>query len=412
MDNLTHTLISALVGDAIHRSTPASPTLTENSRRNVAVAVMVIGGNLPDIDVTYTGWGASTLDYLLHHRGHTHTVVGALVLSLLLFVAVRLWWRYRKIEPHPADIRFLIALAVLAPLLHIALDFTNSYGVHPFWPADDHWYYGDAVFIVEPLLWACSAPLLCTARSRISRVVVALALVTAVGLSWFSGLVPASLAALLTLLTVGLALAGRFLSARTALLSGVAAWLAVTAVFVTTSRIAEAQVGSLMAGEFPAARTLDIVLTPTPANPVCREVLAVQFDGDRYMARRAFHSLSPAWIPADRCAQSGLTGLPSAPLAPVDRTSTDATAWVGEFSIAASLPATLAREYCAVGALMQFARVPWAAPRGDGWVAGDLRYDREPELGFAEVEVGPATDECPRRRPPWVPPREDLLEGR
>ena len=192
MDNLTHTLISALVGDAIHRSTPASPTLTENSRRNVAVAVMVIGGNLPDIDVTYTGWGASTLDYLLHHRGHTHTVVGALVLSLLLFVAVRLWWRYRKIEPHPADIRFLIALAVLAPLLHIALDFTNSYGVHPFWPADDHWYYGDAVFIVEPLLWACSAPLLCTARSRISRVVVALALVTAVGLSWFSGLVPAS----------------------------------------------------------------------------------------------------------------------------------------------------------------------------------------------------------------------------
>src|SRR6185436_9668331 len=106
-------------------------------------------------------------------------------------------------------------------------------------------------------------------------------------------------------------------------------------------------------------RTLDIVLTPTPANPVCREVLAVQFDGDRYMARRAFHSLSPAWIPADRCAQSGLTGVPSAPLAPGDRTSTDAIAWFGEFSIAASLPASLAREYCAVGALMQFARVPW-----------------------------------------------------
>jgi len=101
-----------------------------------------------------------------------------------------------------------------------------------------------------------------------------------------------------------------------------------------------------------------------------------------------------------------------APLAPVARASTDATVWVGEFSIAASLPATLARDYCAVGALMQFARVPWAAPRGDGWVVGDLRYDREPELGFAEVEVGPGADECPHVGAPWVPPREDLLGGR
>ena len=87
------------------------------------------------------------------------------MLSVLLFAAVRLWWRYRKVEPSAADVRVLIVLAVLAPLLHLALDFTNSYGVHPFWPVDNHWYYGDAVFIVEPLIWACSAPLLFTLRS-------------------------------------------------------------------------------------------------------------------------------------------------------------------------------------------------------------------------------------------------------
>ena len=55
MDNLTHTLISAMVGEAIHRSTPASSTLTESSRRNVAITVMVVGGNLPDIDLVHTG---------------------------------------------------------------------------------------------------------------------------------------------------------------------------------------------------------------------------------------------------------------------------------------------------------------------------------------------------------------------
>jgi inner membrane protein len=96
----------------------------------------------------------------------------------------------------------------------------------------------------------------------------------------------------------------------------------------------------------------------------------------------------------------------------VAQASSDAMAWVGEFSIAADVPATLAERYCAVDALMQFARVPWAAPRDDGWVVGDLRYDREPELGFAEIEVGPTTDDCRHLRPPWVPPRQDLLNDR
>ena len=63
-------------------------------------------------------------------------------------------------------------------------------------------------------------------------------------------------------------------------------------------------------------------------------------------------------------------------------------------------------------ALFQFARVPWAVPQGDGWLVGDLRYDREPELGFAEIDVGPATTTARAYRPPWVPPRQDLLDDR
>lgn len=409
MDNLTHTLISALVGEAIHRSTPASPTLTESARRNIAIGVMVIGGNLPDSDVLYTALAGTKLDYLLQHRGYTHTIVGVLILSLLLFGAVRLWWRYRRIEPAPADVRFLIVLALLAPLLHLGLDFTNSYGVHPFWPVDNHWHYGDAVFIVEPLLWACTAPLLFTMRSRVMRVAIALVLVIGIGVSWFSGLVPAPLAALLTLLTLGLAALGRYTSARTALTSGVVAWLVVTAVFVATSRMANSQVEGLLASGFPTSRTLDTVLTPMPANPVCHEVLTVQVVDDRYVMRSGIHSVMPALLPAGRCAQLRLSGTPTAPLTAVNQASTDEMAWVGELSIAADLPATLAQDYCAADALLQFARVPFAVPNGDGWLIGDLRYDREPELGIAEIEVGPATDGCPRFRPPWVAPRQDLL---
>jgi inner membrane protein len=163
---------------------------------------------------------------------------------------------------------------------------------------------------------------------------------------------------------------------------------------------------------FPGERTLDTVLTPSPVDPFCREVLTVSLAGDRYVARSALHSLLPGWMPADECAQRRLATTPTAPLVPVARPSTEEVAWVGELSIPRTVPVTLAQDYCAVSALMQFARVPWAVPRDDGWLVGDLRYDREPELGFAEIEVGPGNDPCLAYRPPWVPPRQDLLDGR
>ena len=413
MDNVTHTLISVVIGEAAHRSLPPSAMLSDRARRTIAIGVMAVGGNLPDADVIYTGWAGSTLDYLLHHRGHTHTVLGALGLSVLLFAVVRLWWRHRKVTPGRSDIVFLAALCVVAPLLHIGLDFTNSYGVHPLWPIDNRWYYGDSVFIVEPLLWACAAVLLFTLPSRVMRILVAVVLGAGFGLSWFTGFVPVLFAALLTVLTLGLAALSRWAPARVALAGGVAAWLLLTATFVVTARTAKGDFESQLAQAFPAARTLDTVLTPLPANPVCRDILAVQVTEDRYVLRRAFHSLAPALVPARECAEMGLIRgtETTAALTAVPVQESDAVSWVGELAMPVGVLATLASEYCAVDALMQFARAPWAREQAGTWIVGDLRYDMEPGLGLAEVEVGPGRDECPRLPAPWVPPREDLLDG-
>jgi inner membrane protein len=46
----------------------------------------------------------------------------------------------------------LFLYAYLAGLTHILLDFTNNYGVRPFWPFSERWYSWDIVFIVEPIL--------------------------------------------------------------------------------------------------------------------------------------------------------------------------------------------------------------------------------------------------------------------
>ncbi len=46
----------------------------------------------------------------------------------------------------------LFFYACLAGLSHILLDFTNNYGVRPFWPFSEKWYSWDIVFIVEPIM--------------------------------------------------------------------------------------------------------------------------------------------------------------------------------------------------------------------------------------------------------------------
>jgi inner membrane protein len=44
--------------------------------------------------------------------------------------------------------------AWIAALSHILLDYTNNYGVRPFFPFNPRWYAGGIVFIFEPVLFA------------------------------------------------------------------------------------------------------------------------------------------------------------------------------------------------------------------------------------------------------------------
>jgi inner membrane protein len=295
--------------------------------------------------------------------------------------------------------------------LHLGLDFTNSYGVHPFWPFDNRWFYGDAVFIVEPLLWICATPLLFTLRSRFARALVGLTLIAGIGLSIGTGMVPMPLVVALVLLSLTLAAVGRAATARNALVAGLVTWLAITAVFFTTGSMANTRISALLARDFAAAQTLDLVLTPLPVNPFCREVFVVQADSDHYVVRKAAHSLAPGWFPAASCSVRAAGSTVTAPLQPVSVPSGAAMNWIGEISLPRPLLGELSQRYCAVRALLHFARVPWAQASNGGWVVGDLRFDREPELAFAEFKVSPGHDDCPGIIPGWVPPRSELLNN-
>ena len=106
-----------------------------------AAVTAVIASNFPDIDSIAGLWG--TAAYLDHHRGITHSLIGvpifALVLSGVMYIFSEKFWQ-------------TYSIAVIAMATHPALDYLNSYGLRPFLPWSQKWFYGDAVFIIDPYL--------------------------------------------------------------------------------------------------------------------------------------------------------------------------------------------------------------------------------------------------------------------
>jgi inner membrane protein len=158
-----------------------------NRRAAYATVTMVVAAEFPDIDML---WGLrGPVESFTHHRGMTHTFLGlpfeaALIVGVVYAVHR---WRVRRaslpqrLKPDSsatpygtaeavplrendagrlsgpltaAPVRWgvLYGLAMVALLSHLLLDYTNNYGLRPFFPFNDHWYAASIVFIVDPLM--------------------------------------------------------------------------------------------------------------------------------------------------------------------------------------------------------------------------------------------------------------------
>ena len=70
---------------------------------------------------------------------------------------------------------------------------------------------------------------------------------------------------------------------------------------------------------------------------------------------------------------------------------------------------SLTRDNCEAAAFSRFARALFISRREEQWLIGDLRFDREPGLGLAELALNNNPTSCPRHVPPWTPPRSDVV---
>jgi inner membrane protein len=409
VDNLTHTLVGLVLADAVATALPKRPSARARGLFRLASAV---GNNLPDLDFLYARITPGKLGYLLHHRGHTHTLLAGTVLGALALALFLLWTRRRALELTRAETLALAGLSVLGPWAHVGMDALNNYGVHPFWPVYDGWLYGDAVFIIEPWFWVFSIPPLALASAtRIGRAVLALCLAGGLVLAWIMPIAgwPTALA-----LTLGSALSvvvsGR-LGERGRAWLGLGGCLAVMLTFLTASGVARAElVGAVTATSGGRVTIVDTVLTPAPANPLCWQGIVVGRREDRYVLTVALVSVAPSLTPAERCG-FGPTGV-SLGMAASSERSTPAVHFQGEHHAPLAELRELARSNCHAGAFLRFARAPFWKDRGATVVLGDLRYDRDEAGGFAELEVPARSTACPGWIPPWTPPRHDLVEAR
>ena len=332
-------------------------------------------------------------------------MVGALV----VWVVVLSIWRSRSGQTLVRrDVWWLLGLFVVSIGSHLVLDWTNSYGVHLFWPIENHWAYGDAVFIVEPWFWVVAVPTLVLATtSRVARVLLALVLAVGLVLAWEVSLVSRGAAVVLTIgAALSVAVAWR-LPPSARVMVAVGGWIAVTLVMLGGSVSARRTIEGAVRGADPAAELLDVALTPLPANAVCLTALTVERVGGMYRVDVARVSAAPAITPAARCGGRESIG---PPLHASSRRSTAAVQWDAEWSVPAAPLVALARQSCPALAALRFIRVPiWRDYPDSIVMLGDLRYGGT-GTGFSDVRVPARATRCQRAVPPWTPPRSDVLD--
>jgi inner membrane protein len=144
LDNLTHSLVGLTAAKAgLEKLSPG------------ATALCILAANAPDSDIVVLAIG-DRWDFLQHHRGITHSIVGVIALALLLpliFYAIDLLLSRLRKRAAVVKLKGLLLASFIVSATHPLLDWTNTYGIRFLLPWNERWFYGDLVFIVDPVMW-------------------------------------------------------------------------------------------------------------------------------------------------------------------------------------------------------------------------------------------------------------------
>lgn len=147
MDPITHVVSGALASQAVRETFPGK----------ALVPCAIVAAWIPDVDIFFT---RDPEVYLQAHRGITHSLAGGIFVALA--VALGFWLVKRKEWPFGR----LFAFSYCCVLLHIFLDWANSYGTMIFSPFSAYRAMLGSVFIIDPFLTLGIVAFLVTALLR------------------------------------------------------------------------------------------------------------------------------------------------------------------------------------------------------------------------------------------------------
>jgi inner membrane protein len=134
MDNLTHTAIGLFLSRAgLGRWSPR------------ATPIVILAANAPDIDVLSAVGGG--LNYLHYHRHFTHSLLAMPILALTVVLLVKLIGR------KPVHWLGALGAALIGVASHLALDWTNLYGIRLLLPFSSDWQRVDLTGVVDLWIW-------------------------------------------------------------------------------------------------------------------------------------------------------------------------------------------------------------------------------------------------------------------
>lgn len=407
MDNLSHSLAGLAVGEFVHRRLPEESDIDRNRlRRRLLLITGWLGSNFPDLDLVLTPLLPEPLGYLLHHRGHTHTLLYAIPQALLVWAMIWLLWPgARRLLKQSAAARTGFALTLcIGFALHLLMDSLNSYGIHPFHPFESRWFYGDMVFIVEPLFWvAFGVPIIMTIQRGSVKFLFIAMMTGALLFFTIEEFLPWTSLALLV--GLGFVLAGiqRKADARntTAFILSAIAGIGFVGTQAAASYQATQTVIQDLKSKDPQSRFLDASMTSFPANPFCWMFVSIESKEAEgiYRLRRGIVSLAPDVLPVANCPARF-----SEPA--LQNEATAAIAFFLEEEGKLETLRTLYDENCHFNAWMRFARTPLV----NGERATDIRFSSSPRGNFTTMNFDDFKDrECSPHIPAWGFPRLDLL---
>jgi len=407
VDNITHSLFGAAVSESVWTLVP-QPKKKEwhPMTRRVLLLTSVLANNFPDLDILYSRWMHANpqLGNLLHHRGHTHTVLIALLQSLLLLGLTKLT---QKIKGNclKTEWGYVSLLAFLGPLTHILLDSLNNYGVHPFWPLDNGWKYGDLIFVLEPWAWVSfSLFLFFSSSNKKMKILWAFFPIFGLSLTWFLGVVPLTLCIVLTvwalfLIAIMINATPKSRVGWNWVLLGL-----VLVVFRWAYLETRFQVNIELRNSSSEYKVEDISLSPLPVNPFCWAIVTSESNSEFFRLRRGIIAPFPRILPIKKCTQLKFF---SSQIRIADSGANQL--WESEHRVAIDDFQRLREKYCDVRDFLKFARAPFFWREGEDLYFSDLRFERNGGKSFAKIKISSRTSPCAESKAPWEEPMHHLF---